>query len=164
ATFRVGGVYRRPWPGVSSRDSLYLGGLVLAAHGLTGILLTLSPLSSGISLDLLGFSTLATYLLIKADRYAVPLWREVFAWWPLSRPPLRVAIIGSGAAGLGVLQRLDGDGVKVVRIAGPEDIQDVLDTDTPELVLLADDETTRHQHHVVEACLASGRSWLPAPS
>jgi UDP-GlcNAc:undecaprenyl-phosphate GlcNAc-1-phosphate transferase len=164
-TFAVGGVYRRSWPGVSSRDSLYLGCLVLAAHGLTGVLLLLLPLSGGSGgLELLGFSTLATYLLIKADRYAVPLWREMFAWWPLRRPPLRVAIIGSGAAGLSVLQRLDSEGVAVVRIASPDAIDEVLAQDQPDLVLLADDEPKEMQHRVVEACLASGRSWLPAPA
>jgi UDP-GlcNAc:undecaprenyl-phosphate GlcNAc-1-phosphate transferase len=163
-TFLVGGVYRRSWPGVSARDSLYLGGLVLAAHGLAGVLFLMLPapqLAAGV--DLLGFSTLATYLLIKADRYAVPLWRELFALWPLRRPPLRVAIIGSGTAGLSVLQRLDADGVSVVRIAGPDDIDEVLAQDQPELVLLADDEPLEQQHRVVEACLATGRSWLPAP-
>jgi UDP-GlcNAc:undecaprenyl-phosphate GlcNAc-1-phosphate transferase len=163
-TFLVGGVYRRSWPGVSSRDSLYLGALVLAAHGLAGILLLILPWSTmEAGVDLLGFSTLATYLLIKADRYAVPLWREVFAWWPLRRPALRVAIIGSGAAGLSVLQRLDAEGVTVVRIAGPDDIEGVLAQDQPDLVLLADDETQECQRRVVEACLSSGRSWLPAP-
>jgi UDP-GlcNAc:undecaprenyl-phosphate GlcNAc-1-phosphate transferase len=165
ATFAVGGVYRRSWPGVSSRDSLFLGALVLAAHGLAGVLLLLLPTSgTATGVDLLGFSTLATYLLIKADRYAVPLWREVFAWWPLRRPPLRVAIIGSGNAGLGVLQRLDAEGVTVVRIASPDDIDEVLAQDKPDLVLLADDEPVGMQHRVVEACLAQGRSWLPAPA
>lgn len=163
--FGVGGVYTRTWPGVATRDSLYLGGLILAAHGMAGILLMLVPLTGAASgIDLLGFSTLATYLLIKADRYAVPLWREVFAWWPLRRPPLRLAIVGTGSAGLSVLQRLDADGVTVVRIAGPDDIESVLGQDQPDLVLLADDEPIEQQHRVVEACLKQGRSWLPAPA